>query len=63
MKWLEEHAHYDDAHPHEALEIIKAATDQLSDEPARVTEAARKSLELFGKMWEACYDAEMSSAA
>lgn len=62
MMWLKAHARYDDAHPHEALEIIKAATDQLSDEPARVVEAARKSLELLGKLWEACYDAEMSEA-
>ncbi|MDY7226660.1 TenA family transcriptional regulator [Hyalangium rubrum] len=62
MMWLKAHARYDDAHPHEALEIIKAATNPLSEEPARVTEAARKSLELLAKVWEACYAAEIPEA-
>jgi len=54
MMWLKAHARYDDAHPHEALEIIKASTDGQSDEPVRVTEAARKSLNLFQRAIESC---------
>lgn len=54
MMWLKVHARYDDAHPEEALEIIKLSTDASSDEPARVVAAARKSLVLLARAFEAC---------
>lgn len=54
MMWLKARGGYEEAHPEEALEIIKAAVDPSSDEPQRVREAARKSLLLLVRVWEAC---------
>lgn len=47
MRWLKSHARYDDAHPEEALEIIKLYTEDTADGPRKVEAAARRSLELF----------------
>ncbi|MCP3103555.1 iron-containing redox enzyme family protein [Myxococcus sp. K15C18031901] len=54
MMWLKAHARYDDAHPHEALEIIKLATAPDGDAPARVEAAARTSLRLYSAAIRAC---------
>jgi pyrroloquinoline quinone (PQQ) biosynthesis protein C len=54
MMWLKAHARYDDAHPEEALEIIKLATDTTTDEPARVEAVARQSLRLYTAAIQAC---------
>ncbi|MDC0713663.1 iron-containing redox enzyme family protein [Stigmatella sp. ncwal1] len=54
MMWLKAHARYDDAHPEEALEIVKAAVDPGSQECERVVAAARKSLKLYTAAIEAC---------
>lgn len=54
MMWLKAHARYDDTHPEEALEIIKLSTDTGSDEPARVVAAARESLVLLARAFDAC---------
>lgn len=52
--WMEAHAHYDDLHPYEALEIIKAhATTKESQQ--KVTHAAQRSLEYLFRALEACY--------
>lgn len=52
--WMEAHAHYDDLHPTEALEIIKcqAATPELQ---RRVKHAAQRSLEYLSLALDACY--------
>lgn len=54
--WMEAHAHYDDLHPTEALEIMKcqATTPELQ---RRVTHAAQRSLEYLSLALDACYDA------
>ncbi|MBJ6761161.1 iron-containing redox enzyme family protein [Myxococcaceae bacterium JPH2] len=54
MMWLKAHARYDDAHPDEALELIKLATDDTTDEPARVEVAARTVLRLYATAIAAC---------
>jgi pyrroloquinoline quinone (PQQ) biosynthesis protein C len=54
MMWLKAHARYDDDHPEEALEIIKSHVDASSAEPARVTAAARRSLQLYARAVQAC---------
>lgn len=54
MMWLKAHARYDDAHPHEALEILKQNVDETTDHPRQVEAAARKSLVLFTRAVEAC---------
>jgi pyrroloquinoline quinone (PQQ) biosynthesis protein C len=60
--WMEAHAHYDDLHPTEALEIMKcqAITPELQ---RRVTHAAQRSLEYLSLALEACYCAYSGSAA
>lgn len=51
---MEAHAHYDDLHPTEALELIKcqATTPELQQ---RVRHAARRSLEYLSLALDACY--------
>lgn len=51
--WLAAHAQYDDAHPQEALEIMKLATTS-SEEIRRVESGVLRSLELFAHGFEAC---------
>ncbi len=53
LTWLEQHAEYDDAHPREALEIVKSAAGP--DERDRVRSAVQRSLELFARGFEACW--------
>ncbi|MHA7628288.1 TenA family transcriptional regulator [Corallococcus sp. M7] len=57
LRWLRAHARYDDAHPDEALEIIKLSTDVTTGEPARVEAAARRSLMLLARVFESCREA------
>jgi pyrroloquinoline quinone (PQQ) biosynthesis protein C len=56
MRWLRLHAHYDDIHPWEALEIVATL---LGNEPsgreiAAVTQAVRKSLEYMALNLDHC---------
>ncbi len=46
LRWLSEHAEYDDAHPREAFELIKI-TVRDDDDRRKVESAARRSFELF----------------
>lgn len=54
LMWLEEHAEYDDAHPREALELIKL-TVTGEEEQSRVEYATRRSLQLFRHGFDACH--------
>jgi pyrroloquinoline quinone (PQQ) biosynthesis protein C len=54
LLWLSEHAEYDDAHPREALELIKLTTRDDDDRKA-VSEAVKRSLELFRRSFDACW--------
>lgn len=49
MRWLKLHAHYDDVHPWEALEIVATllGTDPSARTVERITSAVRKSYELM----------------
>ncbi|MBC6459389.1 TenA family transcriptional regulator [Actinomadura sp. HBU206391] len=51
LMWLIEHAEYDDAHPREALELIKITARE--DEREQVEAAIRRSLELFRRAFDA----------
>jgi pyrroloquinoline quinone (PQQ) biosynthesis protein C len=55
LRWLTEHAEYDDAHPREAFELIKL-TVRDEAEHARVESAVRRSLELFRRGFDASYE-------
>jgi pyrroloquinoline quinone (PQQ) biosynthesis protein C len=52
LRWLVEHAEYDDAHPREAFELIKI-TVRDEAEHAKVEAAIRRSLELFRRGFDA----------
>ncbi|MBL7249686.1 TenA family transcriptional regulator [Alloalcanivorax marinus] len=54
MAWLRAHASYDDAHPHEAMELVKRLA---VDEPARrrAFTAARRGLEYYVLALDDCY--------
>jgi pyrroloquinoline quinone (PQQ) biosynthesis protein C len=51
LRWLSAHAEYDDAHPREALEIVKLAGSP--EQASRIDSAIRRSLELFARGFEA----------
>jgi pyrroloquinoline quinone (PQQ) biosynthesis protein C len=53
LRWLVEHAEYDDAHPREAFELIKITVGDEA-EWKKVESAARRSLELFRRGIDAC---------
>jgi pyrroloquinoline quinone (PQQ) biosynthesis protein C len=54
LRWLVEHAEYDDAHPRQAFELIKLTVRDELDRK-RVEAATRRSLELFRRGIDACY--------
>lgn len=54
LMWLVEHAEYDDAHPREALELIKL-TEQGPEDRGQVESAVQRSLELFRRGFDACH--------
>lgn len=54
LEWITAHADYDDRHPHEALEIVKAFA-KTEAERERVKLAARRSLEYYALALDACY--------
>jgi pyrroloquinoline quinone (PQQ) biosynthesis protein C len=55
LEWIVAHANYDDHHPVEALEIIKAyATTKQEQE--KVKQAAKRSLEYYALALDACYE-------
>lgn len=55
LEWVTAHSSYDDRHPEQALEIIKAYA-ATPKEQEQVREAAKRSLEYYALALEACYD-------
>jgi pyrroloquinoline quinone (PQQ) biosynthesis protein C len=54
LMWLVEHAEYDDAHPREALELIKLTATTPEDQE-KAEAATRTSLQLFRRAFDACH--------
>jgi pyrroloquinoline quinone (PQQ) biosynthesis protein C len=54
LTWLAEHAEYDDAHPREALELIKLTARDEMDQ-ANAEAAVHMSLQLFRRGFDACF--------
>ncbi|MFZ5722592.1 MAG: TenA family transcriptional regulator [Pseudomonadota bacterium] len=54
MAWLNAHASYDDAHPYEALELVKRIA-VTAEERSRVFEATRRGLDYYALALEHCY--------
>ena len=55
LEWITAHASYDDKHPYEALEIIKACTT-TEEQQEKVKMAAKRSLEYYAMALDACYE-------
>ncbi|MDF2446342.1 MAG: pyrroloquinoline quinone biosynthesis protein [Moraxellaceae bacterium] len=55
MAWLRAHAHYDDAHPHEAMELVKQLCDNDPELQARAFAAARRGMEYYLLALDDCY--------
>jgi pyrroloquinoline quinone (PQQ) biosynthesis protein C len=55
LQWVDGHAHYDDKHPQEALEIVKAFAIS-EDDQQRAQKAAQRTLELYALALDYCYD-------
>lgn len=54
MAWLRAHASYDDAHPHEAMELIKRLCVTVEDQEKALF-AARRGLEYYVLALDDCY--------
>lgn len=54
MSWLNAHASYDDAHPYEAMEIIKLCA-RTASEQEKALNAAKRSLEYYLLALDDCY--------
>jgi pyrroloquinoline quinone (PQQ) biosynthesis protein C len=55
LEWVDVHASYDDRHPDEALEIIKAFA-KTKEEQMKVKFAAKRSLEYYALALDSCYE-------
>jgi pyrroloquinoline quinone (PQQ) biosynthesis protein C len=55
LEWIAAHATYDDKHPDEALEIIKAYAS-TNEEQEKVRQAAKRALEYYALALDACYE-------
>jgi len=53
MAWVAAHADYDDLHPHEALEVIKAFAI-TPEEQMRVRQAAKRAMEYYAMALDCC---------
>jgi pyrroloquinoline quinone (PQQ) biosynthesis protein C len=55
LEWVSAHASYDDKHPDEALEIIKAFAT-TKEEQEKVKQATKRALEYYALALDACYE-------
>ena len=55
LEWIAAHATYDDRHPDEALEIVKAYAT-TDEEREKVKHAAKRALEYYALALETCYE-------
>jgi len=54
LEWINAHAHYDDKHPVEALEIVKAYANSDAEQKA-ASQATKRALEYYALALDACY--------
>ncbi len=54
LQWVSAHASYDDRHPYEALEIVKAFAE-TPEEQEKVKLAAKRAMEYYALALESCY--------
>lgn len=55
MAWLRAHAHYDDVHPHEAMELVKQLCGDDTALQQKAFAAARRGMEYYLLALDDCY--------
>jgi pyrroloquinoline quinone (PQQ) biosynthesis protein C len=55
FEWIEGHADFDDRHPEQALEIVKAYAT-TKEEQEKVKYAAKRALEYYAQALDTCYE-------
>jgi pyrroloquinoline quinone (PQQ) biosynthesis protein C len=55
MAWLRAHAHYDDAHPYEAMELVKKLCGDDIVLQQRAFAAAQRGMEYYLLALDECY--------
>lgn len=55
MAWLRAHAHYDDAHPYEAMELVKLLCGNDENLQRRAFAAAKRGMEYYTLALDECY--------
>ncbi|ENV48513.1 hypothetical protein P255_00015 [Acinetobacter brisouii CIP 110357] len=55
LAWLRAHAHYDDIHPYEAMELIKRLCEGKPELQQKAFHAAREGLEYYALALDECY--------
>lgn len=61
LAWLRAHAHYDDLHPHEAMELIKRICDHQPAMQEKAFYAAKEGLQYYALALDACYQIQQNS--
>lgn len=56
MAWLRAHAHYDDAHPYEAMELVKRLCGEDTELQKRAFAAATRGMEYYLLALDDCYE-------
>lgn len=55
LAWLRAHAHYDDIHPYEAMELIKRLCEGKPELQRKAFQAAHEGLEYYALALDECY--------
>lgn len=61
LAWLRAHAHYDDAHPYEAMELIKRLCEHDPEAQQKALHAAEQGLAYYELALDACYQYAIGS--
>jgi pyrroloquinoline quinone (PQQ) biosynthesis protein C len=60
LAWLRAHAHYDDVHPYEAMELIKRLCDHDPRMQQKALQAAEQGLAYYELALDACYQIQLA---
>lgn len=60
VAWLRAHAHYDDVHPYEAMELIKRLCDHDPQLQQKALHAAEQGLAYYELALNACYQVQLA---
>ena len=63
MAWLRAHAHYDDLHPYEAMELIKMLCQGEPELQQKAFKAAKDGLAYYLMALDDCYQVQLSQGA